>query len=53
MNYQWTLRNGEDAICIFNMRLNNLNEPTGLEPHAPQRIGGPKPRRVRTSNAIS
>jgi type IV secretion system protein VirB9 len=53
VNYQWTLRNGADATCIFNMRLNNLNEPTGLEPHAPQRIGGPKPRPVRTRNAIS
>lgn len=39
VNYQWTLRNGEEVTCIFNQRLNSLNEPTGLEPYAPQRIG--------------
>lgn len=37
---QWTLRNGDDATCIFNRRQTNLREPTGLEPYAPQRIGG-------------
>ena len=39
VNYQWTLRNGDEATCVFNLRLNNVNEPTGLEPYAPQRIG--------------
>jgi P-type conjugative transfer protein VirB9 len=41
VNFQWTLRNGEEATCIFNLRLNNVNEPTGLEPYTPQRLGEP------------
>lgn len=65
VNYQWTLRNGDDTLCLFNLRLNNLNEPTGLEPHAPRRIGGPrggseprgggapKTRKMKMSDAIS
>lgn len=36
---QWTLRNGQDATCIFNRRRSNLHEPTGLEPYGPQRVG--------------
>ena len=38
---QWTLRNGQDSTCIFNRRLTNIAEPTGLEPYAPQRVGAP------------
>ena len=53
VNYQWTLRNGDTYLCLFNLRLNNLNEPTGLEPHAPRRIRGPKARKVRMPDAIS
>lgn len=34
---QWTLRNGEESTCIFNRRLTNIREPTGLEPYAPLR----------------
>jgi len=40
---QWTLRNGQESTCIFNRRLTNLHEPTGLEPYAPQRVGSPAP----------
>ena len=36
---QWTLRNGQESTCVFNRRLTNVHEPTGLEPYAPQRIG--------------
>ena len=43
VNFQWTLRNGPESTCVFNLRLNNLNEPTGLEPYAPQRIGDKPP----------
>ncbi len=39
VNYQWTLRNGPDVTCLFNLRRNNLNEPLGLSQDAPQRIG--------------
>jgi type IV secretion system protein VirB9 len=39
VNYQWTLRNGEDATCVFNQRLRNVVEPTGLEPYAPRKTG--------------
>ena len=39
VNFQWTLRNGEEATCVFNRRLNNLHEPDGLEPYAPERVG--------------
>jgi type IV secretion system protein VirB9 len=42
VNYQWTLRFGNEATCVFNHRLNNLNEPTGLESNGPQIIGAPK-----------
>jgi type IV secretion system protein VirB9 len=38
VNFQWTLRNGEEATCVFNRRLNNLHEPDGLEPYAPERV---------------
>ena len=44
VNFQWTLRNGPESTCIFNRRLNNLNEPTGLEPYAPQRVGLDPPK---------
>jgi len=36
---QWTLRNGQESTCVFNRRLTNVQEPNGLEPYAPQRIG--------------
>ena len=36
---QWTLRNGQESTCIFNRRLTNVHEPSGLEPYAPQRVG--------------
>ena len=36
---QWTLRNGEASTCLFNRRLTNLHEPTGLEPFGPTRVG--------------
>jgi type IV secretion system protein VirB9 len=46
VNYQWTLRNGDEVTCVFNQRLTNVVEPTGVEPFAPQRVGdvaGPRP----------
>lgn len=46
VNFQWTLRSGEEVTCVFNLRLNDLNEPTGLEPYAPQRVGEPARNRV-------
>ena len=39
VNFQWTLRNGKESTCVFNLRRDKLNEPTGLEPYAPQRVG--------------
>jgi type IV secretion system protein VirB9 len=39
VNFQWTLRNGEEVTCVFNQRLTNVVEPTGVEPFAPQRVG--------------
>lgn len=39
VNYQWTLRNGDEVTCVFNQRLTNVIEPTGVEPFAPQRVG--------------
>jgi type IV secretion system protein VirB9 len=41
---QWTLRNGAESTCVFNRRLTNVHEPNGLEPYAPQRVGGATPR---------
>lgn len=46
VNFQWTLRSGEEVTCVFNLRLNDLNEPTGLEPYAPRRVGEPARNRV-------
>jgi type IV secretion system protein VirB9 len=43
VNYQWTLRNGEEATCVFNQRLLNVSEPTGLEPFAPRKVGAKHP----------
>lgn len=40
INYQWTLRTGDEITCIFNNRLNDLNEPTGFENNAPKLIAG-------------
>ena len=37
VNFQWTVRNGQEVTCVFNRRLDNLHEPNGLEPYAPQR----------------
>lgn len=54
VNFQWTLRNGPDVTCLFNLRRNNLNEPTGLSLDAPQRIGnGPPVAAAASSAAIS
>ncbi len=39
VSYQWTLRNGDEVTCVFNQRLTNVVEPTGVEPFAPQRVG--------------
>jgi type IV secretion system protein VirB9 len=39
VNFQWTLRNGDEVTCVFNQRLTNVIEPTGVEPFAPQRVG--------------
>jgi type IV secretion system protein VirB9 len=39
VNHQWTLRNGDEVTCVFNQRLTNVIEPTGVEPFAPQRVG--------------
>jgi P-type conjugative transfer protein VirB9 len=41
VNFQWTLRNGAEATCVFNRRLNSSNQPTGSEPNRPQIVGGP------------
>ncbi len=38
VNFQWTLRNGKETTCVFNRRLENVTEPTGLEPYAPQKV---------------
>ena len=43
VNFQWTLRNGQEVTCVFNRRLNNLHEPNGLEPYAPQRAASSFP----------
>jgi type IV secretion system protein VirB9 len=51
VNFQWTLRSGEEVTCVFNLRLNDLNEPTGLEPYAPQRVGQPAQNRVVRAGA--
>ena len=53
VNFQWTLRNGPDVTCLFNLRRNNLNEPLGLSLDAPQRIGTGSPVEAATSSAIS
>jgi type IV secretion system protein VirB9 len=39
VNSQWTLRNGNQQACVYNMRLGNAQQPTGLDPFAPKVIG--------------
>lgn len=39
---QWTLRNGIDITCVFNLRDNNVYEPTGFENDAPRKVGAKK-----------
>ena len=39
VNFQWTVRNGQETTCVFNNRQTNVSEPTGLEPYAPQKVG--------------
>jgi type IV secretion system protein VirB9 len=41
---QWTLRHGDEATCIFNLRQGNIFEPTGLEAHRPKAVGTAKAR---------
>ena len=54
VNDQWTLRNGPDVTCLFDLRRNNLNQPLGLSQDAPQRIdGGPSVVAATTPGAIS
>ena len=43
VNFQWTLRNGQEVTCVFNRRLNNLHEPNGFEPYALQRAASSFP----------
>jgi type IV secretion system protein VirB9 len=38
VNFQWTLRSGTDSTCVFNQRLRNTHQPTGLEPTAPKLV---------------
>lgn len=37
VNYQWTLRNGDEVACLFN-QTQLPPEPTGVEPHGPRKI---------------
>ncbi|MGZ7870445.1 P-type conjugative transfer protein VirB9 (plasmid) [Methylobacterium radiotolerans] len=39
VSLQWTLRNGAESTCVFNQRLLNLHEPTGLEATRPRPVG--------------
>ncbi len=29
VNFQWTLRHGDEVTCLFNLRLNADNQPDG------------------------
>lgn len=39
VNFQWTLRNGNQQACVYNMRLGNLDRPLGFDPFAPKVVG--------------
>jgi len=39
---QWTLRNGNEITCVFNLRDNNVYEPTGFENDAPRNVSAKK-----------
>lgn len=39
---QWTLRNGNEITCVFNLRDNDVYEPTGFENDAPRNIAAKK-----------
>lgn len=38
VDFQWTLRNGTDSTCVFNQRLRETRQPTGLEHSAPRLV---------------
>jgi type IV secretion system protein VirB9 len=52
VNFQWTLRNGNQQACVYNMRLGNMQQPTGLDPFAPKIVGS-VPKVTGGPNAIS
>lgn len=43
VNFQWTLRNGQEITCVFNLRDNDVYEPTGFENNAPRPLAKKKP----------
>jgi len=47
---QWTLRNGAAVTCVFNLRDNDVYEPTGFEDNGPQRVGTHRPVPATPSN---
>ena len=53
VNLQWTLRNGQDATCVFNLRRTNVTAPTGLEPYAPVPLPPPRPKAAVAASEAS
>jgi P-type conjugative transfer protein VirB9 len=51
VNPQWTIRNGLEQTCIFNLRFGNLVVNTGLDPFAPKRIPTPLNQQVPSNVA--
>jgi type IV secretion system protein VirB9 len=39
VNFQWTLRDGNQQACVYNMRLGNVDPPRGFDPFAPKVVG--------------
>ena len=48
VNFQWTLREGNEVTCMFNMRQGNISVPDGLDPYAPK----PSPKAPKLKSGV-
>lgn len=41
VNFQWTLRDGNQQACVYNMRMGTIERPNGFDLFRPKVLGGP------------
>jgi type IV secretion system protein VirB9 len=52
VNFQWTLRNGVEQACVFNLRMGNVKRPDGFDLFRPKFLGN-VPRVKGDPNAVA